>query len=677
MISRRKFLKLGAAAGAAVAAPVRLPGFAGGLLAPGRVFAVPAAAGLSDPALQPKFVEPAPNALDPGFLFKDLNQRGRPVQKPNFSIRAAATRQETGLIDPKNGRRLKTNVWGYGNDTVSWPGQTIQVMSLSAGGNPETVVRWSNELGNRHLLPVDTSLHWAYSLHGDGSANGVDYRQYSIQRNGVPIITHLHGGNTDFQYDGNPEFFYSPDGEVKGPQWDFAPNGFEKDFRYDNNVPAGNLWYHDHALGITRLNVYAGLAGFYFVRDEFDTGLSDNPLGLPAFPYELAYAIQDRMFTDRGALFYPAFPGDPFYDDFITGEGAVLPPDLFPGGGPTALAEFFGDHMVVNGKIWPKADVEPRNYRIHLLNGTDSRFMVIQFVSVNAGDTDFTNAGSPIPFWVIGSDQGLGTPSQIDTLVIEPGGRYDIVFDFKTLQGKRVIVKNLGGDAPFGGAFGGDLDPEDLFPDRQTDRIMAFDVMDIPDAPDAFNPANLPGYGGVANGAATRRVALFEGKDEFGRLQPLLGTVAGDLSSATPYTWFQPTTETPALDSTEIWEIYNFTADAHPVHLHLVNFQILDRQDFLYDVDGMVEVPQHNGTVGTSPNVVNIRDLSPAFVGSEYFEDAPKDMVTALPGDPEAAPPTGQMVRVKAEFNKSGRYVWHCHILSHEDHEMMRVLQVG
>jgi len=685
-VSRRDFLKVsGLGAGVAFVLPGVWRSGVAGVLSPERAL-IPLAAGLSDPALQPKFVELAPNALDPGFLFKDLNENGGPVQKPNFSLRVRQTTQQTGLVDPRNGSRLKTNVWGYGADTVSWPGQTFQVKNVSAGGASETVVRWENELqGKSHLLPVDTNLHWAYSLHGASSANGLDYRQFSIKRNGVPIITHLHGGNSDFQFDGNPEFFYSPDGEVKGPQWDFVEGGFTNTFRYDNDVPAGNLWYHDHSLGITRLNVYAGLAGFYFVRDLMDTGLPDNPLGLPAFPYEMAYAIQDRMFTDRGALFYPAFPGDPFYDDFITGEGVVLPPDLFPDGGPTALAEFFGDHIVVNGKIWPKANVEPRNYRMHLLNGTDSRFLVAQFVAVDPGvtDPDDPSAGAPLPFWAIGSDQGLGTPAQTDTLVIEPGGRYDLVVDFsKVPYGSRVIMKNLGGDAPFGGAFGGALDPGDLFPDRQTDRIMAFDVVvPLSGVADNFNPGNLPGYGGVANGATTRRVALFEGTDEFGRLQPLLGTVAsGDLNTnnvATAYTWFQPTTETPTLDSTEIWEIYNFTADAHPIHLHLVNFEILDREDFEYDITGTQTTTQHNGTTGEAPEISNIGNLTAASVGSEYFEMAPKDMVTSLPGDPEGAPPTGQLVRIKTHFDKSGRYVWHCHILSHEDHEMMRVLQVG
>ncbi|MEJ2353810.1 MAG: multicopper oxidase domain-containing protein [Anaerolineales bacterium] len=579
---------------------------------------------MSDPALQPKFVELAPNALDPGFKFVPDPATGQ------YSVAIRETsNHSTGLIDPTNGRRLKTRVWGYGDERgPTWPGRTFEVKSVDAGGSPETRVRWLNELqGKKHLLPVDTNLHWCYSLHGDSSANGVDYTQFSIEKDGVPIITHLHGGSTDFQFDGNP----------------------------------------------TRLNVYAGLAGFYFVRDEFDTGLMGNPLGLPAFPYELAYAIQDRMFTDKGELFYPAFPGDPFYADFIDGEGAVLDPDLFPGGGPTALAEFFGDHMVVNGKIWPKENVEPRNYRMRLLNGSDSRFMVIQFVAVNAGDTNFTNAGSPIPFWVIGSDQGLGTPAQTDTLVFEPGGRYDIVFDFSSLANKRVIMKNLGGDAPFGGAFGNDLDPDDLFPDRQTDRIMAFDVVvPLSDVPDNFSGGNLPGYGGVANGATTRRVALFEGKDEFGRLQPLLGTVANDLSSATAYTWFQDTTENPDLNSTEEWEIYNFTGDAHPIHLHLVNFEILGRRAITFDADeeNPQQVLQHNGTYGTVAAISNIKVRGVVHLrpSDGYFEKAPKDMVTVLPG---------QVSKIKATFDKPGRYVWHCHILSHEDHEMMRVLQVG
>ncbi|MBT8442937.1 MAG: multicopper oxidase domain-containing protein, partial [Gammaproteobacteria bacterium] len=375
-------------------------------------------------------------------------------------------------------------------------------------------------------------------------------------------------------------------------------------------------------------------------------------------------------------LFYSAFPGDPFYDDFITGEGVILPPDIFPGGGPTALAEFFGDHMVVNGKVWPKADVEPRNYRMRLVNGTDSRFMVIRLRAAPLGATDLSNAGAPIPFYVIGSDQGLASAAtQTDTLVFEPGGRYDLVFNFAQLDGYRIIMENIGGDAPFGGDFGDDLAPEDLFPDRQTDRIMAFDVVKPlnTNVPDAFNPQAIGHYGGNENPVTrVRKVALFEGSDEFGRLQPLLGTaeptldVAGNVVSGA-IAWHSPTTENPGLGDTEIWEIYNATGDAHPVHLHLVNFEIQDRQEFAADV---IEQPleQHNGEFGTGFRLENIVLGAPVPPATEYVENAPKDMVTALPD---------QVTRIKTTFDKPGRYVWHCHILSHEDHEMMRVLQVG
>jgi FtsP/CotA-like multicopper oxidase with cupredoxin domain len=333
--------------------------------------------------------------------------------------------------------------------------------------------------------------------------------------------------------------------------------------------------------------------------------------------------------------------------------------------------------MVVNGLIWPKADVEPRHYRLRLLNGTDSRFLVIRFRAVSLSAMDLHGAGAPIPFHVIGSDQGLASSaSWTDTLVVEPGSRYDVVFDFRGLSGQRIIMENIGGDAPFGGAFGDALEPEDFFPDRQTDRIMAFDVVRPLDASitDRFDAAAI---GDTAGGpmeevSRIRRVALFEGKDEFGRLQPLLGTVADDLQSATAYAWFQPATENPDLNAYEEWEIYNFTGDAHPIHLHLVHFEIVGRQAITFEADEEHPLPvlQHNGEYGAVAAISNIVVGGPIHLepAAGYVENAPKDVVTALPE---------QVTRIRARFDRSGRYVWHCHILSHEDHEMMRVLRVG
>ena len=653
-LNRRDFVKASAIAGAGLSMPAWARHAAAAQLA----------AGLSDAANQPIFQHIVPNALAPGFLFQ-------PDKKGRYKVSIAEGSQHTGLVD-RRGRQVKTKIFGYkdtGRGKVSWPGKTFQIRR----NNGETEVEWNNDLPRSHPLPVDTNLHWCFSLHGDSSANGVDYTKYSIKKNGVPSITHLHGGHSDFQFDGNPEFFYTPDHKITGPQWDAVPGGFTNKFRYDNDVQPGTLWYHDHALGITRLNVYAGLAGFYFIRDDDDTGDDQNRLGLPSYPHEMALALQDRMFLETGDLFYPAFPGDPFYEGFITDEGAVLPPDLFPGGGPTALAEFFGDHMVVNGVIWPKADVDRSCYRLRLLNGCDSRFMVLRFRAVDPGVTDpnHASASAPIPFYVIGSDQGLGTPQQTDVLVFEPGSRYDVLFDFSdsALAGKRVIMENIGWDAPFGGDFGANPDPDDVFVDRRTDRIMAFDVSNGAKGTPC-DISGLPNYGGVPGNGPTRKVALFEGKDEFGRLQPLLGAYEGGEWKA--LTWHLPTTETPSVDTTETWEVYNFTGDAHPVHLHLVNFEVLGRYAISFDSDDGdpgQEVLQHNGEIGIAPAVSNVSvgglvNLGPA---EGYSETAPKDMVTALPE---------QMTKIRAHFDKRGRYVWHCHILSHEDHEMMRPLVV-
>lgn len=633
--------------------------------------------GLSDPALQPKFANFAPNAMDPGFMYNSPNGK--------FKIAVQQSVQMTGLVGIDGITPVPTTVWGYGENGkgVTWPGRTFEIQA----GQPVEVM-WQNKLldaaGNPlpHLLPVDTSLHWCYSLPG--------YEGFSIPVDGVPIVTHLHGGHTDSPFDGNPEYFFSPGWWVRGPRWQ------DKKYTYGNDQQAGTLWYHDHALGITRLNVYAGMAGFYIVRDEQDTGLPGNPLGLPTFPYELAFAIQDRMFWNTGELFYPANPGEPAWDDFI--------PAGYNGPVPSALAEFFGDHMVVNGVIWPKTNVERRNYRMRLLNGCDSRFLAVRFRAVpdgaNTNATDLTNAGDPLPFYVIGSDQGLAaSAAEIGTdgyLLINPGERYDVVFDFSQVPvGSRVIMENIGGDAPFGGDL---FDPRtmdaeeiaeavaegDLFTNRQTDRIMAFDV--VADA--TISTDNFDDPGTVSNTAATnentvtriRKVALFEGTDEYGRLQPLLGTAEPgtdylynpiyDMNGVNQLegslAWHSPTTENPAVGATEIWEVYNATMDAHPVHLHLVHFEIMNREGFTADAVP-INVLQHNGATGSGFRLANI-SLSGSPVDATGVEKAPKDMVTAYPGE---------VTRIKATFDKPGRYVWHCHILSHEDHEMMRVLHVG
>lgn len=616
------------------------------------------AAGLSDPAMQPLFANAAPNALSAAFKYVPKNDKLR--------IQMAQAMQITGLLGADGVTPVPTTIWGYGENGkgVTWPGRTFE---RNVSEDPLEVM-WQNKLldaaGNPlpHLLPVDTSVHWAYGQMG--------YTQYSIAANGVPVVPHVHGGRNDSAFDGNPQFFFSPGYGVRGPRWEI------KKYYYggpDWNDVAGMNWYHDHALGITRLNVYAGLAGFFAVRDAADTGKADNPLGLPADPYELGFAVQDRMFRNTGDLFYPAYPGEPFYDDFITGEGAILPRELFPDGGPTGLAEFFGDHMVVNGIIWPKYSVEQRQYRVRFLNGTDSRFMRLRLRVAAAGATD-PAAGVVMPFFIIGSDQSLRASAvQVGEVDFAPGERLDLVVDFKDVPpGSRVIVENLLGDAP----FGGDLpDADDLFPDRRTDRVMAFDV-ELP--LDTTRPDTVIGHGTALGGGVSvpdatlvRKLALFEGVDEFGRLQPLVGTaepvmdVDGNVVTGA-LSFHSPITEDPALGSTEIWELYNATMDAHPVHLHLVHFEVMNREGFTADLIEQ-DLIQHDGSTGVGfrlENIVTSGDVS----GPLLQEQTRRDMVTALPGE---------VTRIRMTFDKPGRYVWHCHILSHEDHEMMRPYHVG
>lgn len=639
-ISRRSLLRTAALGGSAAAFHHALGGW-------GRAYAEPLAAGLADPARQPLFRHDAPNALHPGFVLRPRRRPG--YDEYRLSLRRIGHR--SGLVDPV-GRRRTTPVYAYGDeDGHSWPGRTVVV-------HRDRQVRMSFDnqlpLGEEHLLPLDRSVHWAYAL------PGLEGR--SIAEDGVPVVTHLHGGHTRSAWDGYPQYFHGPGYRLTGPGFPGRTHVFE------NDQGGGLLWYHDHALGIARLNVGAGLAGLYVIRDDVDTGRQDNPRGLPAGPHELAYTIADRMFRADGSLFLPSLPGDPAWADFITDQG--LTDDAVPQ--PSAMAEFFGDVMTVNGVVWPRAAVEPRHYRVRLLNGSDSRFLTLRLRVVEEGATGLDAAGEPLPFHVVGSDQGLGLVQETDGVLLAPAERLDLVLDFTGLRGRRVLLVNSGADAPFGGDLDGDAD--DFFPDRRTDRVMAFDVVrplrgDLPDRFDPTDPGEFAGVPGPVD--RVRRVALFEGRDEYGRLQPMLGTAeptrdgAGVVREGT-LPWHMPVTEAPLLDTTEDWEIFNNTEDAHPVHLHQVHFEVLDRRPFTASLVPQAVV-QHDGATGEGARMADVDvDATPvAAVG--HYTASRKDMVTALPG---------QVTRIRMRWDLPGRYVWHCHILSHEDHDMMRPLEV-
>ncbi|WP_132051152.1 multicopper oxidase domain-containing protein [Pseudocnuella soli] len=556
----------------------------GAVLLPGIVVAQV----LLDPKTQPQFETPLPiPAVIDATSGKTLT-----LQISQFD-------QQLGLRDPRNKHKpLKTTVWGYER---SYPGPTIV-----AKKDVPVHVFYQNKLmqGNRplpHLLPLDASINWA--LHGVPN-----WQQF-----GVPVVTHLHGGHTESASDGLPEAWYTPNFTRTGP--DFKKGQYQP-YEYSNDQDAATLWYHDHAMGITRLNVYAGLAGFYLLTDDREAELQAQQK-IPSGPYDIGLAIQDRMFTSDGQLYYPATPEEP---------GAPT---------PSILPEFFGDFILVNGAIWPVLEVEPRPYRFRMLNGSDSRFYNL-FLSNAQGFTQ------------IGTDNGLlPAPVPLQQMLIGPGERRDVVIDFSGWQGQTIIVHN---DAATPFPNGDAVDP------ATAGKVMAFRVSKQLNTkiPKAALPASLrtPIQMLPYNDETVRRkLILFEGMDQYGRLMPMLGTME---HGALKYD--DPVTENPALNSTEIWEIYNETEDAHPIHLHLVTMLLINRQEFT--------AATIDAETGKPTGVTLVGEPTWSTAGEAGW----KDTYVLY---------SGQVTRVIARFDRAGEYAWHCHILSHEDHEMMRPYYVG
>lgn len=602
-----------------------------------------------------------PSELDAGNHPKFINEMPLPARinatsGGKFTVEMSDTVQFLGIYDtaasPATDNPLNTRVWGYGlqGGTVTYPGATFVAMR-----DVPVEVKWQNKLPKGlHLVALDDSIHL------------FDPIKKTYAEGNIPVVAHLHGGHTESASDGLPEAWFTQGWAEVGPQW------VKKTYYYDNDQEAATLWYHDHTLGITRLNVYAGLAGFYLLRDANENTLINDNI-LPGGAQELEVVIQDRVFDANGQLKLPVALG-PEETNF---PGSLVPsiPDL--AGEPflgfdfendtSIVAEFFGDFILVNGVAWPFRNVEPRKYRLRLLNGSDSRFYVLEFRNTQTGN------GAPIPFLQVGTDDGLlEYPVQISQLILAPGERADVVFDFDSgdITGSEVFLRNFGPDEPFKTLA--DIASNPAEPDS-TQQVMKFVVGAETTGPTATvttATALRPSITPLIQTGPTRMLGLFEGLDEFGRLQPLLGVAETTLDLAGNRVdgslgWFNPITEWPSLGAVEVWEIYNSTEDAHPIHLHLVTFQIINREPFETDVIDALQV-QHGGTIGVGKILENIQVLGGAQ-GPALNEDGWKDTVIA---------PPGYVTRVIAKFDRPGRYVWHCHILSHEDHEMMRPFQV-
>jgi spore coat protein A len=479
-------------------------------------------------------------------------------------------------------------VWGY---NAKWPGPTFEVRR----GEP-LFVKWSNHLPTKHFLPVDPTIH--------GAGEGVPE---------VRTVTHLHGARVMPDSDGYPDAWVTSDGKA-------GVVSAADPCHYPNEQAATTLWYHDHALGITRLNVYAGLAGFYLIRDD-----EEDALNLPSGPYEIPLMIQDRKFGVDGSLLYP-------------------PPQ--DGTHPTWMQEFFGDTICVNGKAAPFLEVEPRKYRFRLVNASNSRFYHLTLLPADAkGKPTGAPAGAP-PFRQVGSDGGLlPAPLQSHYLIFSPGERFDLVIDFSEHKGENFALLN---DAPAPYARGGEIVPKDVMLFKVTKLLAGKDTSSLPDALSPWSPLN-PTH------AVRERILALTEMD-----RPSDGyTMIGLLGQRH---WDDPITEDPKAGSTEIWSFANATGDVHPIHLHLVQFQVLNRQPF--DVKSYIETGKLNFVGMPMPPESNER---PAW----------KDTVKTY---------AGYVTRVIARFDlpvgaatspgQEFRYVWHCHVLEHEDNEMMRPYKI-
>ena len=626
------------------------------------VFATPIPGGTLDPNSIPKYEMP--------LIIPPAMPRTGEIEVSdgnNIDYYEIAVRQFQQQILPTG--MPMTTVWSYGS--VNHPGTfNYPAFTIEAKFDRPVRVKWINDLKNPdtsdflpHILPVDPTLHWA---NPPGGTAGRDTHPTFASTPGpytgpVPIVVHLHGGHNAQESDGYPEAWYLPAANdipsgfaTEGTQYEFFKAEFfnkwgviwepgTATFQYENDQLAATLWFHDHTLGMTRLNVYAGPAGFYLLRDgpgDLPVGVLPGPApGVGADPfgrfYEIPVAIQDRSFNADGSLFYP--DSREFFDGFT---GPYIPDSDVP---PTWNPEFFGNTMVANGRAWPFLEVEQRRYRFRFLNGCDSRFLILKLVT----DPLATRPATPaLPFWQIGAEGGfLPVPVMLDQLLIAPAERADVIVDFTGLPvGTEIYFINEGPDEPFGGGVpGDDFDPAD--PDT-TGQIMQFRVVAANGEDESTPPMDLvlPAITPLGQEDNTRRVSLNEESSTFpgfdGPIEADLGTL-DDAGNPIPKGWDEDITENPALNAIEVWEIHNFTGDAHPIHIHEVQFEVVSREGL--DEDGDIR-------------------------GPEPGETGFKDTVIAYPGE---------ITRVKAFFDLPGLYVWHCHILEHEDNEMMRPLLIA
>jgi len=436
-----------------------------------------------------------------------------------------------------------TPLWGYDGQ---FPGPTI----VGQRGEP-VLVEWINALPSKHFLPIDHTIHGA-----------------ERDKPEVRVVTHLHGARVPANADGFPEDWYAP--------------GHSALYHYPNGQDATTLWYHDHAMGITRLNIYAGLFGAYIVHDD-----DEKALNLPSGDSDIPLMLCDRLVAQDGQLYYPVS------DD------------------PSApwVMQCNGNLVLCNGKVFPYLEVEPRRYRFRLVNVANTRFFDLSL-------------SHDQPFHQVASDQGLlAAPLERSRIELYPAERADVVIDFSAFAGKSLQLRH------------------------EAEGIVQFRVREHGQRDTSALPAKLRDVTRIdpASAAQNRVLTLNEIDDASGNAMTML---------LNGKRWSDPITEKPKQNSIETWSFVNLSGDAHPIHLHLVRFQIVDRRPF-----DLFAWNAHRKLVFTGP-----------AIPPEPQELGWKDTVRADPG---------MVTRIVMRFEgEPGRYVWHCHFLEHEDNEMMRPYEV-
>ena len=623
MITRRQFFKLSAAAWAS--------SFVSGKWFSGHVQAL-AGSGIASWETQPltKWVDPlpimpvaVPPALGGGMEVPDPVQPGKMADYYAMECIQSEWQFHSELAP------APTNCYSYAGAQLEYTGVGAPISGY-LGPSIVAVKGKAVVLDMANKLPVIPLYADAYDATlGNGHAE--------MYPNTSRIAVHLHGGYVPPQFDGHPDSWFGPDGS-QGIRYGSLPGAPANGARYwyPNQQNPCLLWYHDHSMFQTRLNPFAGQAAGYVIIDGDDTVVPGlGGLNVPKFPYDVPLVIQDRTFFEDGSMFYPTSNG-------LEGTG-------YPH--PVWVPEYFGDTPVVNGKAYPYLEVEPRRYRLRFLNGSQARVYDLSL---------------GLPMWLIGTEQGLlPQPVQMNNIVLAGAERADVIVDFTDFAGQTIVLTNTA-NAPYPNGA-----------DTPIPEIMVFRVSKPLAGTDTTTPPQnlvLPAFQGIQarRNTPVRDWVLKEAFDPFTG-EPSDVKVNG--------LWFaDPTEDFPKQGTTEIWNWVNLTEDAHPMHPHLVKFQVLGRVPLdvaRFEGDWLAWIAAGRKP-SKKPKALDYATGSrqapaPDEIGWKDTVKASVGMITQIVAKFDI-PPGSQTVSTPA--GAAYEYVAHCHILEHEENDMMRPFAV-